>query len=331
MSLILYFLLILIMLIFSLYVHEFGHFLVAKLQGVKILRVRMGIKKGPVLFKINFWNTEFDFYLLPFSAGIEYDISQKEGNESSIINKPDLSKILITLGGPLGNFLYSFSLLLFIGMFWHFIPINDYIISNIEKAKDITKEEYRISDNDIALMQYFRIYPDGFNTDNIHLKVVSYPQKSGLLIYTKNIGIEEKFYNVHNIYSLIYGTIKGIENQVNLLFYYIGQLLTGKLTIFDLRGYISYFRVSFDFISVHQLYRAIWLGAFFSLNMGIFNLLPLPTLDGGIILITIFHRKINNNIYKKLLKINSIILSIISVFIIFIIFNDFLLLIKGVI
>lgn len=331
MSLILYILLILTMLILSLYVHEFGHFLIAKLQGVRILRVRLGIEKGPVLFKINFWNTEFDFYLLPFSAGIEYDISQKEGNKSSIINKPDLSKILITLGGPLGNFLYSFFLLLFIGMFWHFIPINDYIISNIEKVKDITKEECRISDNDIALMQYFRIYPDCFNTDNIRLKVVSYPQKSGLLIYTKNIGIEEKFYNVNNIYSLIYGTMRGIENQVNLLFYYIRQLLIGKLTIFDLRGYISYFRVSFDFISVHQLYRVIWLGAFFSLNMGIFNLLPLPTLDGGIILITVFNRKINNNIYKKLLKINSIILSIISIFIIFIIFNDFLLLIRGVI
>lgn len=319
------------MLILSLYVHEFGHFLIAKIQGVRILKVRMGLKKGPILFKINFWNTEFDFYLLPFSAGIEYDTSQNEGKESSIINKPALSKILITLGGPLGNFLYSFFLLLFIGIFCHFIPINDYIISNVEKVKDITKEEYRISNNDIALMQYFRIYPDNVNTDNLHLKVISHSQKSGLLIYTKHVEIEEKFYNVHNIYSLICGALKGIENQVNLLFYYIGQLLTGKLTFFDLRGYISYYKISFDFISVQQLYRAIWLGAFFSLNMGVFNLLPLPTLDGGIILITAFHRKINNNIYKKLLKINSIILSIISIFIIFIIFNDFLLLIKGVI
>lgn len=319
------------MLILSLYIHEFSHFIIAKLQGVRILRVRMGIEKGPVLFKINFWNTEFDFYLLPFSAGIEYDTNQKEGTESSIINKPVLSKILITFAGPLGNFLYSFCLLLFIGIFWHFIPINDYIISNVENVKEVTKEEYRIVDNDIALMQYFRVYPDSFNTDNIRSTVFSNPQKSGLLIYTKNIEIEEKFYDVHNICSLICGTLKGIENQVNLLFYYIGQVLSGKLTIFDLRGYISYFKVSFDFVSVHQLYRAIWLGAFFSLNMGIFNLLPLPTLDGGLILITAFHKKINNNIYKKILKINSIILSIISIFIIFIIFNDFLLLIKGVI
>ena len=331
MSLLLYILFILIMLILSLYVHEFGHFLVAKMQGVRILRVRMGLEKGPILFKLKFWDTEFDFYLLPFSAGIEYDTSSKEGECSSIINKSDSSKILITLGGALGNFLYSFFLLLFIGLFWHFIPINDYAISNIEKAKDITKEEYRISDNDIALMQYFRIYPNSFNTDNIRSKVVSTPQKSGLLIHTKSLEIEENFYNVDNISSLIYGTMKGIKNQVNLLFYYIGQLLTGKLTIFDLRGYISYFKISFDFISLHQLYRAIWLGAFFSLNMGIFNLLPLPTLDGGIILITAFRKKINNNIYKKLLKINSIILSIISIFIIFIIFNDVLLLIKGVI
>jgi len=330
-SLILYILLILIMLILSLYIHEFGHFFIAKMQGVRILRVRMGLEKGPILFKINFWNTEFVFYLLPFSAGIEYDTSQKEGKESSIVSKSELSKILITLGGALGNFLYSFLLLLFIGIFWHFIPVNDYIVSNIEQGKDITKEEYRISDNDIALMQYFRVYPDRYNTDNIRLKVLSSPQESGLLIHTKNIGIEEKFYNVDNIYSLFCAAVKGIENQVNILFYYIGQLLTGKLSIFDLRGYISYFRISFDFISVQQLYRAIWLVAFFSLNMGIFNLLPLPTLDGGIILITAFHRKINNNVYKKILKINSIILSIISIFIIFIIFNDFLLLIKGVI
>lgn len=319
------------MLILSLYVHEFGHFLIAKIQGVRILRVRMGLEKGPILFKMNFWNTEFVFYLLPFSAGIEYDTIQNDGKESSIINKPSLSKILITLGGALGNFLYSFLLLLFIGIFWHFIPVNDYSVSNIEQGKDITKEEYRISDNDIALMQYFRIYPDRHNTDNIRLKVFSSPQKSGMLVYTKNVGIEEKFYEVDNISSLICGAIRGIENQVNILFYYIGQLLTGKLTIFDLRGYISYFKISFDFISVQQLYRAIWLVAFFSLNMGIFNLLPLPTLDGGIILITAFHRKINNNVYKKILKINSIILSIISIFIIFIIFNDFLLLIKGVI
>ena len=93
-------------------VHEFGHFWVARLCGVKVLRFSFGF--GKVLAS---WHdkrgTEYAFSLFPLGGYVKM-LDEAEGevalNERHLAfnNQSLLVRIAIVLGGPLFNFLFAF-------------------------------------------------------------------------------------------------------------------------------------------------------------------------------------------------------------------------------
>ncbi len=105
----LYFLLALVLLIV---VHEFGHFIVARWCGVKVLRFSFGF--GKVLAR---WHdkrgTEFAWSLFPLGGYVkmldeaEGDVPEHE-RHLAFNNKSVWARIAIVLAGPLFNFLFAF-------------------------------------------------------------------------------------------------------------------------------------------------------------------------------------------------------------------------------
>lgn len=93
-------------------VHEFGHFIVARLCGVKVLRFSFGF--GMVLAR---WydkkGTEFAISLLPLGGYVKM-LDESEGDvppeerHLAFNNKPVLARIAIVLAGPLFNFIFAF-------------------------------------------------------------------------------------------------------------------------------------------------------------------------------------------------------------------------------
>ncbi len=104
-----YFLLALLLLIT---VHEYGHFIVARLCGVKVLRFSFGF--GKVLAR---WHdkqgTEYVWSLFPLGGYVKM-LDESEGevpaNERhrAFNNKPLLSRVAIISAGPIFNFLFAF-------------------------------------------------------------------------------------------------------------------------------------------------------------------------------------------------------------------------------
>lgn len=98
--------------------HELGHFLVAKLCGVKVLRFSFGF--GKVLFS---WRdksgTEYSWSLLPLGGYVkmldenleEFSVSD---SQYSLNNKPFWMKSAIVLAGPVFNFILAFIFLFFV-------------------------------------------------------------------------------------------------------------------------------------------------------------------------------------------------------------------------
>ena len=99
-------------------VHEFGHFLAAKRNGVRVeefgfgLPPRLfGIKKGETLYSVN---------LLPVGGfvklyGEEYhEIKNKSLSGRAFVNKNPWQKSLIVIGGVIGNFLLGWVLISFL-------------------------------------------------------------------------------------------------------------------------------------------------------------------------------------------------------------------------
>ncbi|MDP1602804.1 MAG: RIP metalloprotease RseP [Legionella sp.] len=105
-------------------IHEYGHFLVARLCGVKVLRFSFGF--GKVLFR---WHdkrgTEYAWSILPLGGYVKMldegeDSVPENERHLAFNNKPVLARIAIVVAGPLFNFLFAFIalwLVLIIGIY----------------------------------------------------------------------------------------------------------------------------------------------------------------------------------------------------------------------
>ena len=95
-------------------VHEFGHFIAARLAGVKVLRFSIGF--GPSIFSFTGkLGTEFRLALLPLGGFVEMqgeEDGEKDGLQDCLqgkaLHKASLFwKLVITLAGPVANFLLA--------------------------------------------------------------------------------------------------------------------------------------------------------------------------------------------------------------------------------
>jgi len=89
---------------FVIMIHEFGHFLAAKLFGVAVPLFSIGL--GPGLFGVRIGGTLFQLALFPIGGYVA--IAQKE-----LAAQPYLIKMIILTAGIAANFLFAYLLLLF--------------------------------------------------------------------------------------------------------------------------------------------------------------------------------------------------------------------------
>jgi len=95
-------------------VHEFGHFLVAKLCGVRVEAFSVGF--GPRLFGIKHGDTDYKVCLLPLGGFVKMtgEVPGEEQNADdpgAFMNHPRWQRMLIGVAGPVFNFLLAFVLM----------------------------------------------------------------------------------------------------------------------------------------------------------------------------------------------------------------------------
>ena len=97
------------------FIHELGHFIVAKLSGVGVLKFSLGF--GPKLLGIKRGETEYLISALPLGGYVKMvgestgeEVSQ-EDSEKSFANKPISKKAAIVVAGPIMNLVLAFMLL----------------------------------------------------------------------------------------------------------------------------------------------------------------------------------------------------------------------------
>ncbi len=97
--------------------HELGHFLMAKLFGVKVEIFSIGF--GPVLVSKKLGETEYRISAIPLGGFVKlYGEEDQIEDPRSFSSKANWQKILIAFGGPLFNFILAillFALLAFVG------------------------------------------------------------------------------------------------------------------------------------------------------------------------------------------------------------------------
>lgn len=112
---------------FMVLVHELGHFAVAKWCGVRVEAFSIGF--GPRLFGFRKGETDYRISLLPLGGYVkmsgETPGESPTGDPGEFSTHPRWQRVLIAFAGPLANFILSFVLLLFLGMFHH--PVAEYL------------------------------------------------------------------------------------------------------------------------------------------------------------------------------------------------------------
>lgn len=99
------------------FVHELGHFLVAKWLGVRVLSFSIGM--GPRLFGFRSGETDYRISLLPLGGFVrmagDNPEEEREGDSGEFLEKPWWARALITVAGPLANLIFAVAL--FFGLY----------------------------------------------------------------------------------------------------------------------------------------------------------------------------------------------------------------------
>ena len=117
------------------FVHEWGHFIVARICGVRVETFSIGF--GPKLFKFKWGDTTYAVSAIPlggyvkmYGDGTEDEIPDEQKTES-FIHQSVWEKIAIVSAGPLVNLIFAFMIFMFMG--WIGVPKAKTIIGDIDK------------------------------------------------------------------------------------------------------------------------------------------------------------------------------------------------------
>ena len=331
----------LLCLFFLILFHEFGHFLAAKLFGVKVESFSVGF--GPILIHKKIHGTDYRISLFPlggycgmkgekdFQNAIEAKLPQIEGEKDSLYGIHPLKRALIGFAGPFFNFIFAFiaySLISGIGYKYYTysnsILINENITSSVakdaglESGDIITSINGKVTNDFSDLIQEISVRPDedliltvdrnGQNLSfNLHSEMDKATGSGKIGIAADTSKILEKESKKYSFFpALGHGFLESC-NSVILTIKSIGLLfkgidldnaVSGPARVTEMLG--TTVKEGFSAGLKQGLIALLSLMAIISISLFIMNLLPIPILDGGLILIAIiefvFHKKINPKI-----------------------------------
>ncbi len=119
---------------FMVFIHEFGHFIVAKKLGVKVHTFSIGFGKKLITWKRG--ETEYALSIIPFGGYVAMAGESPEdggyGNSDEFRVKPIWVRFLIAIAGPVANIIFAFVILF--GLYMNGVqePKNSMVIGEIE-------------------------------------------------------------------------------------------------------------------------------------------------------------------------------------------------------
>lgn len=287
-------------------IHEFGHFIVAKRNGVSVLEFSIGM--GPKLFQRESNGTLYSLRVIPVGGYCQLEGEDEENDSpNSLNNQSPLVRLKVILAGAIMNFLLAFILLILLmsvsrvstevsgvledsPAYSSGIQTGDKIVSingkNINDGEELLKNiKESQGDLDIGVIR---------DSQSKNIKVTPRLENN-----VRKIGVNfQEEYDIKN-FSLIKGFKKGVITFLNLtsmLYKFLGMLITGQLGLGGVSGPVGVVK-EIGNAAKTGVANLIFLLAYININLGVFNLLPIPALDGGraifILIEMIFGKKIS--------------------------------------
>ncbi len=272
-------------------VHELGHYLVAKKRGIQVAEFAIGF--GPRLIKWHRGETEFSFRPLLFGGFVKFaDDVEKQPGPGDFRAASLKSRVLTILAGPVMNVLLAFVLVVIMLMSASEFqavkiaavqPNSPAAAAGLE-AGDVIREMNGVEMNFYAsgLQQYAQTQKG----DSVPVQVerdgsvMSYEVPFGAENEEKLIGITMQP-SPHSFFEAIGLSFEWLGEQMGAILSALGKLFFMGQGIENMSGIVGTAVVVGNVVQYGTYGLVLMLIALISVNLAIINLLPIPALDGG--------------------------------------------------
>ncbi|GAA7604012.1 RIP metalloprotease RseP [Helicobacter pylori] len=309
-----------LMLAFLIFVHELGHFTIARICGVKVEVFSIGFGKKLCFFKL--FGTQFALSLIPLGGYVELKGMDKEENKTnethqendSYAQKSPFQKLWILFGGAFFNFLFAILVYFFLALSGEKVLLP--VIGDLEKnalEAGLLKGDKILSINHKKIASFREIrsvvaHARGelvLEIERNHqilekrltpkiVAMISDSNDPNEMIRYKIIGIKPDMQKTgvisYSLFQAFEQALSRFKEGVVLIVDSLRRLVTGSASVKELSGVVGIVGALSHANSVSML---LLFGAFLSINLGILNLLPIPALDGAQMLGVVF-----KNIFK---------------------------------
>lgn len=303
-----YFVIAILIFSFLIFIHEFGHFITAKLFDVKVNE--FSIFMGPRLLHWGKGETEYSLRLLPIGG---YCAMEGEDGSSddprSFTSKAPWKRVIILAAGAFMNFLTGVVVLLIIystATGFRTMEITDFVdgcqLEGTLQVGDVIRE---IDGQKIYIYSDFSMLMERTGEGNVDLVV----ERDGKRIELQNVEMVRREYEIDGETVKIFGLTFGAAEEktagsllknawytsidfVRMVWMGLSDLVTGAVGVKDLSGPVGIVDAvqetgSSSASTADGVLNVLYFGAFIAINLAVMNMLPIPALDGGHIFLLI--------------------------------------------
>lgn len=289
--------------------HEFGHFLLAKANGIHVVEFAVGM--GPSILSVKRGETKYSLKLFPIGGACMFEgedgLAEKDGEpgEGSFLKAPVWGRISTVAAGPFFNFILAFVVAFIMVNMTDVIAIRDPVATQVvagggAQAAGLQDGDRILSINGekIRLYQEISLYMQASYRGG-DLEVVyerdgerhtatltpQYDEASGMYMlgvangdFVEPKGLETFKYAWYEMRFSVKATYKSL-----------GMLFTGRVSRQDVAGPVGIavnvvgktYEETKDYGMKSVVLSMLNITLMLSVNLGILNLLPIPALDGG--------------------------------------------------
>ena len=331
-------------------VHEFGHFIVAKKTGVRVEKFSVGF--GPEVFGVTKGGTRYSISLIPLGGYVklagETGEEELKGESWEYLSRTVGERAKIIFAGPLLNYILAFFIFSFIFVIGYptLTTKIGQVISDYPGAAAGVKAGDVILEINGQEVNYWEDVTNSIHTNKepeidllverggrlVDLKVTPKSQEVKTIFGSKKrvglIGImpsEEIVYVRHNVIKSVYMGGKKLVMLTYITYRALWASFTGVIPFKEsITGPVGIFYITGQAARMGIVYLLHIMGIL-SASLAIFNLLPVPVLDGGHLLFIAIEKVRGKPVSHRVQEnITQVGLALIICMMLFVFYNDFM-------
>ena len=275
-------------------IHEFGHFIVAKLFKIKVNEFAVGF--GPKLFAKKWGETTYKLNLIPLGGYCAMEGEDEESeDESAFCKKAPYKRFLVVIAGAVFNLI--FGLIIVAVILAGQSTFTSTTVAKFHENAVSTNYGLQVGDT-ITHVDGRKMYTtndlsyafSGVENGTVDMVVKRDGESvtlNGVQFAHEEIDgidyIKVDFYVLaqkKTVGSFLSETFKMTFSYVRTIWFSLIDLITGKYGLSAMSGPVG-LTVAIGSVAKQSLKNLLPIIALITVNLGVFNLLPLPALDGG--------------------------------------------------